>query len=494
MKYALLALVLAMLVAVSYSMSESELSFSATATKTNFVNQDRQHDVPLTITVQGMPADLSINAIDCSVGRGLAGCLGRATDCNVKDNVFSCTITISPLDYTSPSVASIFDPSSRAITLTDNKIIITYSSEDGSGKATVPFDDLVLRVVPVCGNSQCERSTGESAASCCIDCSCPTGQYCYTGNKATGECAFTIEKDFYISGISPSTATAIPFFQKGEWHFTTRMQASLGFNMVSDYELYSVWMRIQGNDYKLNCSESNCSFVLPPLKASSSGDLTEVNAEFFALISYEEDGIKQAQNLQTEVRIPVSPQNTTVEGCKEKLNALDNRIETLSRSVKAIKSLCDYWAKEDTQYKLGIAVDECCKGLKTEDCSCEVSQRTNSDGSIDPYEGQDHSCYLCAKPCLCDNMDQFENLVSGYESYRENLGIVCSSTGTEQLFSSLTAMRNDISSVESSMNTIKQACEPVTKKSDKCQKDGFPTCSLESGLENHNDTDILVLS
>ncbi len=60
--------------------------------------------------------------------------------------------------------------------------------------------------------------------------------------------------------------------------------------------------------------------------------------------------------------------------------------------------------------------------------------------------------------------------------------------------SALSAMRQDISKVAAAMDTIKAACAPVTKQSDRCQKPEFPDCSLESGLEKHSDTDLKVVA
>ena len=537
MRKAAFGLAVGMMIAASFlaftvfyplTKGEGGPAFSASAVRTSFVNQDVQHDVPLAITVSGMPSGLSISRLSCSAGGGLVSCSVRATECEQSGNVFTCTLTISPLDYTSPSASGSYDPSSRRITLSGNRVTVHYSSADGSGEETMSFGDITITVIPVCGRNGCERQAGESPSACCVDCPCPAGQYCYTGNRPGGECVYVAQKEFYSAGLDPPSATAIPFLEGQQWHFTTRQEVRLRFNVGRNFTLSSIWYRADGKDYKLDCNwtegsgnegsgnegfgnegpgnnENNgnnendevdevaCSLVLPPVRSVQ--PVYERGVEFFALISYTENGVEHTQSLNTSAKIPITPipsRQMPVEGCKEKLSVLDQRVETLTRFVSGIHDLCEIWDSDETQDDLEDAVNECCDSLQPEDCFCE--QKRLELGILSVCAGQDHSCYLAVHSCLCDSLPHFDTLVSGYQSYSDHLEAVCSAADFTTMSSALSEMRTDIHTVQEAMDAIKKTCEPVTKKSDLCDKENFPTCSMESGLEEHGDINLEILS
>ena len=475
---------------------------TVTAGQTTFTDQETQQEMPVTILASPMPSGFYISRITCYFGNGLAPCTVRASECIQSGQSFRCTLTIAPVDYTANQ--AVYDPSSRSMTFTGNRMTVEYSSSEGSGKATLALPDVSIIVIPSCGNNGCERIAGESPSNCCVDCGCPYGQYCYTGGSASGQCVDTSQKQFYVSGFEPRQATAVPFYGGGKYLFPTGIEAKFKFSVGRPFSVQAAGFRLEGKDYRLNCTqpgasgEVSCPVELPPINPQEAA----VSMDFFALISFKDSGVDQTQALQAQAKVPITVQRPPVENCMDKLNAIESKIGNLSDFVANYKELCKLWS--DNKAKLDEAANKCCNSKDENDCICgkdgggSVSQGPDpqtSGNSNQNYKGQDQSCYLCANPCICDSLPSFDALLNAYKAYKEHLAGVCSATDLSSMKSALSSMRKDISKAAESMNAVKKACEPVTKKWNGCQSwPSFPDCKRESGLVKHESTKLGISS
>jgi len=178
--------------------SEGSVSMSLHGSPdTRVTNCNDDHIIYIPVKVNNLPSDAIVKTATYSLGGDVS-----TTTCAKGANIFSCVINV-------PAVP---DCDTGEYWVGPNSLTVTIEYSDGSTikakSMTVSFPDITIGSFD-CGNDVCESTLGESQTTCCIDCGCPSGDYCDWGGfgsvPSDAKCKYPLTNgDLYMESIDPS--------------------------------------------------------------------------------------------------------------------------------------------------------------------------------------------------------------------------------------------------------------------------------------------------
>ena len=314
-------------------------------TSTSFSSTYQQHEINITGHMDSKPSGISL-APSCILGGPNSGFPCYAT-CDAQNDSqayrFLCQLIVPSLDYNS---SGFFNPSTKKVLFQQNSLNLTFSYNNGSSKAIRGFSsevpDIIINVIPDCGNEKCEGNVGESKATCCIDCNCGSGYFCYTGKNPNGECLSNSAIDMRIREVQPNPVNCTIFSQGKECSFTDSVKAyPVVMNPPSDLAVIDSYYRIlYGGKYtnytSLNCYQLNqsgnysCAFTLEPAANKTSPGIENRTLELKVSFSYTSNGALRVLNVSDAFDFSVKRINSeAVASCVQQQQSIDKKLKDL---------------------------------------------------------------------------------------------------------------------------------------------------------------------
>jgi len=165
---------------------------------TRVVNCNEDHVVYIPVKIQNLPTDTILKSARYS----LDGSLYDTTCVKGAGGVFSCVV----------NVLAVPDCDTGEYNVGPNTLTLFIEYSDGSTtkikSMMVSFPDITIGSFD-CGNSVCESTLGESESSCCLDCGCPSGDYCdwegLGSVPSDAVCRYpVVDSDLAMGSINPS--------------------------------------------------------------------------------------------------------------------------------------------------------------------------------------------------------------------------------------------------------------------------------------------------
>gem|GEM_PF-5495675 len=251
-----------------------------------FEDSSIQNKATIIGKIKEAPTSLTIERTDCGIQDTELVC--SLDDCFLQGNILSCTLTLPvfPDDPTSP----IFDRDQEAYRVfADLDVHATY--HDGPQNVAVTLStatpELLVGAVPVCGDGVC--GTGESAATCCLDCSCiedaafGEGFLCVPGGSDPQSlCVKEGLIGLIVYHVTPEPVKCTLSMSDKTCHFLKSIKVDLKIvGLATALQVQDVSYTFQGNEHKANCAAGDssnslsCILGLPPLEKAKLGGQTE---------------------------------------------------------------------------------------------------------------------------------------------------------------------------------------------------------------------------
>ncbi len=185
-----------------------------------FRDAELEHEVKITSQIDNMPSDIAIDTFDFSIdGEAMTGwtmSCGEPTETGRLE----CIAVIPELDYADLPAGMEFNSQTNKITIGRNSLNLSVTFTDQYHSSTkgqinrnlgANFDDIMLEVVPHCGNGECETGLDENASVCCLDCACEDDQnfgsdyFCdyHEIFNPDGECLEKSGVQFIVDSVGP---------------------------------------------------------------------------------------------------------------------------------------------------------------------------------------------------------------------------------------------------------------------------------------------------
>jgi hypothetical protein len=315
-------------------------------TSASFSDTYEQHSINITGHTDTKPSGISL-VPSCTFGSANSGVPCYVTCEAVNGSqAYSilCRVIVPSMDYNS---SSFFNPATKRILLGQNSLNIGYSYNNGSSRAnqesSFEIPDIVINVVPKCGNRACEKEAGESKATCCPDCSCGSGYFCYTGKSLNGECLPNSAISMRIREVQPNPVNCTIFELGKKCAFTESAKAYLEvMNPPSDLEMLSSYYRILYagkytnytviSCYRVESQEGNysCAFSLEPDAGKISPGTEDHMLELKMSFSYTSNGALKVLNASDTFSFSVNRvYSEAVASCARQQESMDKKIKAL---------------------------------------------------------------------------------------------------------------------------------------------------------------------
>lgn len=253
---------------------------------TTFTSSYEEHVINITGHIDSVPSGISL-VPKCAYGTSPGFPCYVSCEGNLSSGVymFLCRIAIPEIDY---NTSATYSPVTKKITFSSNSLNLTLSYNNASATARDEFSfeipDIVINVVPKCGNQDCEKGIGENGRTCCADCGCRqdygTGYFCYQGKSPNGECLSTSTINMRIRTIDPNPINCTIFEQGKGCSFTESLKIYPAvLNPPSDLAVVDSYYRLgnSGSYTPLTCLELNgkgnysCALALDNINKTNPG-------------------------------------------------------------------------------------------------------------------------------------------------------------------------------------------------------------------------------
>lgn len=315
-------------------------------TATFFTDTYEQHAINISGHINPKPSGASL-VPSCILGGPNSGVSCYVT-CEAENNPqayeFICHVTVPSIDY---NASDFFNPASKKVVFEQSGLNITFSYNNGSARAmdSLSFEipDVTINVVPKCGNEKCEKTAGESKATCCIDCVCGSGYFCYTGKNPNGECISNSAIDMRIREVQPNPVNCTIFEQGKECAFTQSAKVYPAvMNPPPDLDIISSYYRIlysgkYTNSTSLNCykvqdqqGNYSCAFTLEPAANKTTEGSENRTIELKVSFAYTSNGALKVLNASDTFNFTVKRvYSEAVASCVKQQESIDKKLKDL---------------------------------------------------------------------------------------------------------------------------------------------------------------------
>jgi len=449
------------------------LTIEASLEKTHFTNQEKTHEVYVRIKLYNKPDDISIIYASCKLGNDIY-CEIDKDSCYLSGDEYECKLYIPSIHYTS---SRFYNKNKKQLIISSNEIKLTFLSGDSTRSFTDELEDITIDVVPVCGKYGCESELGENKDTCCLDCGCGEGEFCYTGNKTEGECVSLSQINAVVK-IDPKEVACTPFDYANQCGFTEKVEFSQFFgSMYEEYNVLEAGLEYDNRFYYLICENHPeksyilCPFIIPDMKEIAK---VKKNVNVFSSITFLSEDVLRTKNLENSVDVGIVPETQGVNTYLQQKKHLDYELLVkLKRFMTVAETQCDIFKNyEDTDRSYCRHCLLCCQEIPcTNTCGCEWGCSGLCSDELAIY-------------CVCKNLiPHLQNLYITMKKYNELVLGIYSSTSIEELREKIEKIRTLVPEVEKIMSGIKEGCKPTGSVSTpECSP---ISCSRESGLESH---------
>ncbi len=304
---------------------------------------DVPHLVNITLRVNNPPSTLALDHY-YHVKNNLP--TGWSLQCDDSDygGIFYCHLTIPKIEGCSlPHYL-----------INNNELNVSISFDDGgpdstfysriTKQASAPFSN--IRIIPVydCGDGTCESNLGEGPGNCCIDCACPSGQYCdVTSSNENGTCR---SKDAIALVIdSPKDTVKLT---SCEIPHNVYINAHVE-NQPSDMRAEQYYGTLNGSNALINCDVEqsygasnysfNCTMTVPSVYKCEMGDTYVYRDNSFSIfISYSNGDQTETKALSGELPNIMTTQTirsmyTIMEDARAEMERLTNESMEIAREL-----------------------------------------------------------------------------------------------------------------------------------------------------------------
>jgi hypothetical protein len=323
--------------------------------ETEFDYSDILHVTKLTVRVENAPVSLE-GSVSCVFGDGSAGCGITCERLEGGSHSLGCNLSIPAIDYkTSP----LYDPVTRRITLGPNTLnySVTYNNGPGlvSRELSAGLPDIEINVKPRCGSGAgytgfeemcmpynrtlaCEGNLGENYETCCCDCPCPEGEYCYLAGDS-GTCSPIGSIALIVEEFDPEPKECLISSDRKTCMFYDSLASTVRIEPEADYSYTDAYFEIGGEAFNAYCipapgesvNRYDCSFIPPNIEGTDiqSGYLNRNVAVFMS--------IRSTGLLDTTVSGGDELTISKVEGAE--LELLEEQLSELDRIQDKLKSM-----------------------------------------------------------------------------------------------------------------------------------------------------------
>lgn len=324
-------------------------------TEAQFTSTNGPHQTVIEAVLADPPQSLSIDRAACSLP-DTPGC--RVTCAVVPPyggaTHLRCTMTIPAI----PNHAAHprFDLASRTILLPPGELSLSLRFNDGAATkrldlaAALPAFTLVP--TPACGDRVCDPSLGESASSCCIDCSCGADAsygdefFCTTAATGSGRCISATTVSAQLTDPFPEPRCEIGV--EGDCRFTRQPTIGLVVENAPDnlaisaatYSLGPLRCAPNQEECSLPCipvfddagqvrGQFLCYPTLPAISSSEPGS-QPVDLSVRATVSYTSAGATLTQDLSATKPFTLAREKSEVVlACEDQHKDLDSQLGNL---------------------------------------------------------------------------------------------------------------------------------------------------------------------
>jgi len=289
----------------------------------------KEHEISILAKIQNPPTGLHLDFYSYQLG----GETGTAITCREEysgSGLFNCTILV-PEQPDCGSSGIIFD---------DNYLNFTISFPDGSRTRTMELSAELpaITLTPIfhCGEYGCETEFGENSENCCIDCGCPSGEFCNYDPTLDPHGTCIKESDIRLVIDSPASPVT---FKTCEIRNRLNVKAHIE-NAPYNFRVEEVYGKIGNNLADIFCEKKgdenigitfNCTMFVPKESKCSvhppNNRFVYVNNSVSFFISYR-DG-KTGKTLTRELTAQLPPITTTQE--------YESMYDIVTASVKEIR-------------------------------------------------------------------------------------------------------------------------------------------------------------
>jgi len=295
----------------------SGISIALDSTGTaSFTDSSLQHSIGVAAHVDSNPHGVSA-AGSCSFNNSIgAPACTMACSTNETANGYniSCGIVVPVINY---KTSAFYNSTTRRITLPSSSFSMSFFFNNGSRSsyrsANFSLPNVTIDVVPHCGDSACDIDIGETSATCCLDCTCSAGMFCYNGT-ANGRCLNASDISLAITGTKPPDLSCTIAEYKGKCQFIKPVDIYAGIiNTPANALLMSSYYRIDGKEYDINCFASPvgqnsryiCSTALPEI-AGDDGGATGKQLDLYFTIRYSNNGTFSTRNISASTTLSIN--------------------------------------------------------------------------------------------------------------------------------------------------------------------------------------------
>ncbi|UCD07867.1 MAG: hypothetical protein JSW41_02790 [Candidatus Aenigmatarchaeota archaeon] len=304
------------------------------------------HLVNITLRVNNAPSTLTLDHYYHVKGNLPTG---WSLQCDDSDygGIYYCRLTIPAIDGCALPY----------YTIGNNKLNVSISFDDGgpdstfysriTKQMTVPFSD--IRIIPVyhCGDGECESSFGEGSNNCCIDCACPSEQYCdVTPSNENGTCKSKNAIKLVID--SPKSTVR---FSTCELPNKVYINAYIQ-NPPSDMQAEQFYGTLNGSPATMHCDtvktygvtnhSFNCTMTIPSVyKCEQEHTYRYKDNSFSVYISY-----KNGDDTETKALTEELPNIETTQSIRSMYNIMEDARQEMERLLNESTELLNKTMEE----------------------------------------------------------------------------------------------------------------------------------------------------
>jgi hypothetical protein len=305
-----------------------------------------EHEVPVLMHLNKYPSGIAV-APECYLADGGVSC---SITCQLvpssvhEEYNMSCIMTVPAIDYV---ISPHYDPDTREISLSPNRLNVSVYYNNGPNKAEKSFvqdmGEVVIKVIGHCGEGGCEDWLNEDQTNCCRDCGCDDfgdNYFCFLGGNPNGECLDNSTINLRVVGFEPDPPECIIGRIGGNCKFIKTHVANLHIvNSPPDLDVLDAFYQIEDeNQTVMDCIKTleygnwSCPFTPSPIESSSEG-ISNRTFSVFMSVAYTLNATVFRDNLSTSTSFETHMKKSdALISCEDEMERIQEQINRLMAS------------------------------------------------------------------------------------------------------------------------------------------------------------------
>jgi hypothetical protein len=306
-----------------------------------------EHEFNILGRINNMPTDMSMDYYSYVLGGDTRTQMFCTTPS--PNGLFECTLTTPPVSDC-PLTGKVFS---------GNSLELNVRFPDGSNTKTLDltsaFPDITLIPIYHCGEYECESELGENSSNCCIDCGCPSGEFCDYDDEANPDGICLDPGNINLVVDSPKIPVSFDTCERSnKVNVKTHIE-----NSPSNMRVEQIYAIVDSNDARVFCKKEsnlllvndttpmtyNCTVYVPKISTCSQGEVytyTDNSISFF--IAYRDGESRKTLTKELSATLPAIELTQSYESLHDIISeSVEEMQNSLDRTLEIAQAMMDWY-------------------------------------------------------------------------------------------------------------------------------------------------------